>query len=641
MFSPSTLPTQTFSYFQPGDNVGTPGGFTPVLYTGNGGTQSIDCGFSPSLVWIKSRTATYNHVLFDSIRGAGNSLSSNATGETVFDLDTLSSFDSDGFSVGSNPATNLSNIDYAAWCWDAGATTVTNNDGTIESQVRSNGNFSVVKYEGTGANGTFGHGLTTAPAMVIIKQINGSGFWVVGHKSLDYSLDNYLKLNDANAVNTANNEAWQSTAPTSSVVPIGISIQINASNSSNIAYCWAETPGVSSFGEYDGGTNNRVIDCGFKPAFVLIKCTSVNGESWNIHDSARDPSNPSNTRLTADTADAESSNAVFSIDFTPTGFTLTNTNDSHNATGKTYIYAAFAGSNPIEVIGVDVAANAMTVDGGLWEGSNGSASSGTWDKSQEWSAGGSGTMRPDWGWDQAFNGVLTTSGFNGNVAMPVENAGGGSWTGKIDTAGKPVTLHYWHQVDDPGQTILINGQAVSLVPTGPGSVTIQQIDISAQAGNAITAMQINRSITTDGAIGIAGIEVMGKLLVDTSVSGGPVGETVVTGPAKSGVATFVSTNGTDTMSVENSNNQWIDNTNRLGEEFFIKKIFTALNANDPAHVEMQKAVNEAFDAFPKNVQARKTQIAKSFTKLVAGAAITKAELNALRKVMTAWTDEEV
>ena len=124
-------------------------------------------------------------------------------------------------------------------------------------------------------------------------------------------------------------------------------------------------------------------------------------------------------------------------------------------------------------------------------------------------------------------------------------------------------------------------------------------------------------------------------------SGDVGGETVVTGPAKSGVATFVSTNGTDTMSVENSNNQWIDNTNRLGEEFFIKKIFTALNANDPAHVEMQKTVNEAFDAFPKNVQARKTQIAKSFTKLVAGAAITKAELNALRKVMTAWTDEEV
>ena len=180
------------------------------------------------------------------------------------------------------------------------------------------------------------------------------------------------------------------------------------------------------------------------------------------------------------------------------------------------------------ITAIDDTVPSITVDGGLWEGSDGSASSGTWNKSQEWSAGGSGTMRPGWEWDQAFNGVLTTDGSNGNVAMPVENTGGASWTGNIDTAGKTVTLHYWHQVDDPGQTILINGQAVSLNPTGGGSVTIQQIDISAQAGNAITAMQINRSITTDGAIGIAGIEVMGNLLVDTSIAGGPVGATVVT-----------------------------------------------------------------------------------------------------------------
>ena len=72
------------------------------------------------------------------------------------------------------------------------------------------------------------------------------------------------------------------------------------------------------------------------------------------------------------------------------------------------------------------------------------------------------------------------------------------------------------------------------------------------------------------------------------------------------------------MFVDNSNNEWISNDNRLGEEFFIKKLFTALNANDPAHVAMQQAVNAAFAAFPQNAAARRTSIASSFYRLMAG-----------------------
>lgn len=143
-----------------------------------------------------------------------------------------------------------------------------------------------------------------------------------------------------------------------------------------------------------------------------------------------------------------------------------------------------------------------------------------WNTSQVWSDGGSGNMTPGWGWDQAFNGKLTTDGSanNANVAMPTENAGGATWVGSIDTAGKTVKLHYWHQTNGAGQQILINGQAISLNPSGGGTVTIQEIDISAQAGNAITSMQINRAIGNDGAIGIAGISVNGKILVDSNKS---------------------------------------------------------------------------------------------------------------------------
>jgi hypothetical protein len=137
------------------------------------------------------------------------------------------------------------------------------------------------------------------------------------------------------------------------------------------------------------------------------------------------------------------------------------------------------------------------------------------------------------------------------------------------------------------------------------------------------------SAASNDGIYISGILIAGKLLVDSSVSGAPVGETVVTGSEMSGTGTFVSTNGIDSMFVDNSNNEWISNDNRLGEEFFIKKLFTALNANDPAHVAMQQAVNAAFDAFPTNVNARRTSIASSFYRLMAGETLSAEESAAL------------
>jgi hypothetical protein len=43
-------------------------GFNTVLYTGNGGTQSITgVGFSPDLVWTKIERLHYNHGFFDSV----------------------------------------------------------------------------------------------------------------------------------------------------------------------------------------------------------------------------------------------------------------------------------------------------------------------------------------------------------------------------------------------------------------------------------------------------------------------------------------------------------------------------------------------------------------------------------------------
>ena len=120
-----------------------------------------------------------------------------------------------------------------------------------------------------------------------------------------------------------------------------------------------------------------------------------------------------------------------------------------------------------------------------------------------------------WGWDQAFNGELTTNGSNGNVAMPVENTGGASWTGNINTSDKQVYLYVlWNQSNADGQEIKINGTKVTLEASGGGSLTIQKVDITNLAGDAITSMQIDRAIGSNGAVGIAGIEVGDSLVVD-------------------------------------------------------------------------------------------------------------------------------
>jgi hypothetical protein len=66
-----------------------------VLYTGNGGTQTISgLNFSPDLVWIKGRSAVTNHRLLDTIRGATKELYSSETTEETTQAQSLTAFNS-------------------------------------------------------------------------------------------------------------------------------------------------------------------------------------------------------------------------------------------------------------------------------------------------------------------------------------------------------------------------------------------------------------------------------------------------------------------------------------------------------------------------------------------------------------------
>ena len=93
---------------------------------------------------------------------------------------------------------------------------------SIASTVRANPStgFSIVSWTGTSANGTIGHGLNAAPEFVIVKKRGGTGNWYCYHTGLT-NATKYIWLNSTAAENTQT-AAWNSTAPTSNVVHLGL-----------------------------------------------------------------------------------------------------------------------------------------------------------------------------------------------------------------------------------------------------------------------------------------------------------------------------------------------------------------------------------------------------------------------------------
>ena len=328
--------------------------FNTLDYNGNGSNRSIiDVGFQPDWVWLKRRDQASFHYIFDSIRGVQKKISSNSTAAETTVSTSLTSFDSDGFGLGTEGDVNESGGTYVSWNWLASNTTASNTDGSITSTVSANttSGFSIVSYTSTGSNATVGHGLGEAPAMIIFKRRSGdTENWVVYHKSLGAT--KHLKLNLTDAENTSS-ERFNNTEPTSSVFSLGISGDVNGGTSPFIAYCFAEKKGFSKFGSYTGNGNadGTFVYTGFKPAFTMIKRTDTTSD-WNIMDNKRAVSfNPNTKELYANSSQAEATGGQTIRDFLSNGFKLRGTSGGTNASGGTYIYMAFAeeplvGDNP-------------------------------------------------------------------------------------------------------------------------------------------------------------------------------------------------------------------------------------------------------------------------------------------------------
>ena len=318
--------------------------FDANLYTGNGATQSIvnSGAMQPDLVWVKKRSGVDNHELQDAVRGAGKRLASNTT-DAEANIAAISSFNSNGFSVGNFGTVNENGFTYVGWQWRANGTpAVTNTAGSITSTVSAGATqgFSVVTYTGNATNNaTIGHGLGVAPAMVITKNRAASTFWYVFHVSLPATNNLYLNTTDAqqadNVIRSTNSTTFT------------VSSSSAANGTSMVAYCFAPVAGFSAFGSYtgNGSTDGTFVYTGFRPEFVMIKRTDSVG-SWWMLDSARDPFNLATKLQRANESLAEETSYA-SMDMLSNGFKLRVSVAESNANGGTYIYMAFA-ENPFK-----------------------------------------------------------------------------------------------------------------------------------------------------------------------------------------------------------------------------------------------------------------------------------------------------
>lgn len=333
--------------------------FNTVLYTGDGTTSNAitGVGHQPDMVWIKRRNNANPHFLNDSVRGTTKDLRPDDTdAETtnnVFGI--LKSFDSDGFtvSVGSTNGAraNTSGGTFVAWNWKAGGTASTiavdaysAGVPSIASSVSANqdAGFSIVSWTGTGTTGTIGHGLSSAPEIIIVKNRDDSLNWHVYHKDTTDAPNDVLFLNLTNA--DTDQARFNDTTPTSSVFSIGSGNAENKLNDEIIAYCFHSVEGHSKVGSYvgNGSADGTYVSVGFRPAWVLLKDTDATSD-WQMYDSKRYEYNQNAVTqvLEANQAGAETT-TVNELDFLSNGFKLRSSNTFSNKSGSTFIYLAFA-----------------------------------------------------------------------------------------------------------------------------------------------------------------------------------------------------------------------------------------------------------------------------------------------------------
>jgi len=323
--------------------------FNINTWSGTGSSRAFTgIGFQPDFVWVKKSNNAAHHCLEDAVRGAEEMIQSSSLDAEVTRAGGLTSFDSDGWamSVGDDGDFNGTGSDFVGWNWKAGTTTGIAGSPSITPtsySFNATSGFSIIKYVGIDTAGaTIPHGLGVAPNMVIIKDLDNANDWAVYTSALGAT--KYLLLNTAAAAGTATS-LWNDTEPTSTLVSLGTTSKVNYDPRNYVAYCFTNIQGYSRFGSYTGNGNadGPFVYTGFRPAFVMLKCSTRAGtDDWPMFDDRRLGYNVDNNALVADDTDAERTQD--DIDILSNGFKCRNSVTDVNANGDTMVYMAFAES---------------------------------------------------------------------------------------------------------------------------------------------------------------------------------------------------------------------------------------------------------------------------------------------------------
>ena len=358
---------------------------TIAEWTGNASSQTVtqtgNSGFTPDWAIIKSRSFGNGANSFDSVRGGSKGLATFDSGVEDDQADGVVFSSSGGKGTlaftgsGDTGDINHTGRTYLAWTWLAGGAPTTDNisNGGSPGQTPTNNSvfrdgaasttafgsatiyptrasinttcgLSIIEYVGTGSNATLAHGLGAVPKMAWFRNRESAGNnWVVYHSSATGNT-HHTNLDNTNA--QAAGDRFQDTDPTNEVFSVDGTTDINKSTDEHVAYIFAEVPGFSRFGFFEGNgssANGPFIELGFKPAWFMWKNvdSSTNG-NWTVMDSGRDPFNMVENNLRMDTADAQDTGEA-DLDFLSNGVRHRGgTSERFNTDNQTYLYAAFA-----------------------------------------------------------------------------------------------------------------------------------------------------------------------------------------------------------------------------------------------------------------------------------------------------------
>jgi len=303
--------------------------FSTYLYTGTGAAQTIineiDLAGEGGLVWGKHREFAVDHAWYDTERGINQRIGSSTTQAETTIANTITSFNSDGVTLGTGNSLNESGRKIALW--------------TFRKQPKF---FDIVTYTGTGTDPlTLSHNLQSVPGVIIIKCTSAVSNWRVHSAAVNAS----LVLNLTNAGFSPDGLIKNLTSTT---FQVNNSADVNSSGATYVAYLFAHDAGgfgltgtdnVISCGSYtgNGSATGPVITLGWEPQWVLIKNAS-DSQNWYLLDNMRGmPVGSADANLIPNTSNAESDSTVLSP--TATGFQL-DTAGSPNQSGNTFIYIA-------------------------------------------------------------------------------------------------------------------------------------------------------------------------------------------------------------------------------------------------------------------------------------------------------------